>query len=521
MKSCPTCHSSYPSDFTLCPRDGAGLVEVGVWTEGTVVRGKYRILSKVGQGGMGAVYKALHLRFDELRALKVMSPELASDPLFIKRFEHEAVITRKLQHPNAVRVDDIDEGEDGRPFIVMEFIEGQSLKKRIQDQSPLPVTRVCSIIKQVASALDAAHRLGMVHRDIKPDNIVLVESPEGEQAKVLDFGIAKVKEARLGRTAGTTLTGTGVVIGTPQYMSPEQAMGKRGDELDARSDIYSLGIVMYQMLTRQLPFKAETTMEMILAHLHTPPTPIRALRPDLQIPESTARVVMKCLEKDRDLRPPSARALIDELERAEKESARRLADTRQAPQVDLPSPQPVSKSSRWALIVALMLLIGVGAWYFRAGHTTVTQPGPPKPAAQGSSGAGQSTTVPESPPQQLNTPQEPQTSQPPMSPSFHRTTKQRTEGGQRPEPPPHGRLRTPVTKPPESPSEIHGADTAERRKQINAASTEGDFYYDNGEYDNAIGAYQKGLNVDPSNAELRQKIQKARNAKATETGVNP
>jgi serine/threonine-protein kinase len=213
----------------------------------------------------------------------------------------------------------------------MEFIDGASLKKVIQSQSPLPVSRVCSIIKQAASALEAAHRLGMVHRDIKPDNIVLVETPEGEQAKVLDFGIAKVKEARLGgETSGLTLTGTGVVVGTPQYMSPEQAAGKRGDELDGRSDIYSLGIVMYQTLTRELPYKADTTMEMLLAHMQTPPTPIRTLRPDLQIPEPVANVVMRCLEKKRELRPASGKALIEELERAEKEQIITLAETRPA-----------------------------------------------------------------------------------------------------------------------------------------------------------------------------------------------
>jgi len=318
MNSCPTCGLAYPVDFTLCPRDGAKLVEVGVWSEGSIVRGKYRILSKVGQGGMGSVYKALHLRFGEIRALKVIGQELTIDATFVKRFEHEAVITRKLQHPNAVRVDDIDEAEDGRPFIVMEFIDGASLKKLIQSESPLPVWRVCSIIKQAASALDAAHHLGMVHRDIKPDNIMLVETPGGEQAKILDFGIAKVKEARLcGETSSATLTGTGVVAGTPQYMSPEQAAGKRGDELDGRSDIYSLGIVMYQMLTRELPFKADTTMEMLLAHMQTPPTPIQKLCPDLHIPEAIASVVMRCLAKDRNLRPGSAKALIEELELAE------------------------------------------------------------------------------------------------------------------------------------------------------------------------------------------------------------
>ena len=282
MKSCPRCQSIYPDSYAICPRDSATLAEFGVWTEGTVIRGKFRILRKIGQGGMGAVYEALHLRFNERRALKVMSPEVVSDPEFVKRFEREAILTRRLQHPNAVRVDDIEESEDGRPYIVMEFVEGHSLKRLIKEAGPLPVPRVCTIIKQVASALEAAHQLGMVHRDIKPDNIVLTPTPTGEQAKVLDFGIARLKESRLGET---NLTATGVVIGTPQYMSPEQALGKRGDELDGRSDLYSLGCVMYEMLTGALPFAADTTLALLQAHAFQPPRPIAEVRPDLILPE--------------------------------------------------------------------------------------------------------------------------------------------------------------------------------------------------------------------------------------------
>src|ERR1019366_6581484 len=254
------------------------------------------------------------------RALKVIAPELLNDELFVKRFKQEAVNTRRLQHPNAVRVEDIDQAEDGRPYIVMEFIDGKSLKKLIREEGPLPVQRVLPIIKQCASALDAAHRLGMVHRDIKPDNIALVDTTDGEMVKVLDFGIAKVKKAQIGEGDNLTLTGAGVVIGTPQYMSPEQAMGKRGDELDGRADLYSLGVVMYQMLTADLPFKADTTMEMLLAHMQKPPAPIEVLHPELQVPENVAALAMRLLEKTRDMRPASGRVLIQEVEKLERES---------------------------------------------------------------------------------------------------------------------------------------------------------------------------------------------------------
>lgn len=326
MKACPNCGTNHPANYTHCPRDGTPLIEAHAWQEGTVVRGKYRILGKIGEGGMAVVYKAVHTRFDELRALKVMTPELAGDQAFVKRFMHEAVLTRKLQHANAVRVEDIDEAEDGRPFIVMEYIEGRSLKEVIQAEAPMAAERVCSIIAQVAKALDAAHRLGIVHRDIKPANIFLVAHPwsaaEPEVAKVLDFGIAKVKESYRDDSAAShsTLTGTGSVIGTPAYMSPEQARGLRGDQLDGRSDVYSLGVVMYEMLIQGLPLQADTSVQWILAHVQTPPKPLWEARPDLPIPPAVAAVVMRCLEKDPQDRPESAMHLVAEIQRAQQQS---------------------------------------------------------------------------------------------------------------------------------------------------------------------------------------------------------
>jgi len=177
------------------------------------------------------------MRFDELRALKVMNPELAGDQLFVKRFMQEAVLTRKIHHPNAVRVEDIDEAEDGRPFIVMEYLEGQCLKDVIRAEAPMRPERVSLIIRQIAHALEAAHRLGVVHRDVKPANIILLShdlqlrgTADREVAKVLDFGIAKARETMFSDSLAEhgTLTHTGNVIGTPAYMSPEQARGMRG-----------------------------------------------------------------------------------------------------------------------------------------------------------------------------------------------------------------------------------------------------------------------------------------------------
>jgi serine/threonine-protein kinase len=577
MKSCPTCQAAYPTNFAVCPQDGTLLVEAGTWPEGMVVRGKYRILNKIGQGGMGTVYRAVHVAFDELRALKVISPELLGDELFARRFKHEAIITRKLQHPNAVRVDDIDEAEDGRPFIVMEYIEGQSLKKLIQEQGALPAPRVCSLIKQVAAALEAAHRLGMVHRDIKPDNIVLVQTPEGERAKVLDFGIAKIKEGRRGATASMTLTGTGVVIGTPQYMSPEQAMGKRGDQLDGRSDLYSLGVVMYEMLTGALPFQADTTMEMILAHLQRPPTPIRTLRPELQIPEALAALVMRLLEKNPDLRPASGAALIAELEGAETGAAppaptwvarparayvpgaaqalqaalrttpaagsrRVTGSVVPAPAAPAPQPRPVTAAEAplpsggvvrpaaarsrpqpwglWAAGAILVIALGGGAWYFALRHPTPVPEAPapawsPSPAPAGGS-PGVSTKSPEQGSQPLN-----------QQESANPAAENRPASGAAAESPAPAVGAVPL--PSQSTTRAH--ETRVRRevqpqkptvdaKQITAAVKMGDFFFDRGEYDSAIAEYQRGLGLDPGNRELSGRIERARRAKAAEERLN-
>jgi serine/threonine protein kinase len=584
MKDCPTCKSTFPNKFVVCPNDGSNLVEVGVWAEGNEIRGKYRILSKVGQGGMGAVYKVLHVAFDELRALKVINPSLMSDELFVRRFKHEAVITRKLQHPNAVRVDDIDEAEDGRPIIVMEYIEGQSLKKLIKDQGALPSPRVCTIIKQAAAALDAAHKLGMVHRDIKPDNIALVDAPEGEQAKVLDFGIAKIKEVRAGELSGLTLTGTGVVIGTPQYMSPEQAMGKRGDELDGRSDIYSLGVVMYQMLTGDLPFKADTTMGMLIAHMQQAPTPIRTIHPELQIPEAIANVVMKTLEKDPGLRPQSARALIAEIENAEswappmnqtrvvrptsgyspEDSARALRESLQVPQTGMnraappevppgpvapvaplpppskvltprrappraapaPQPHPVvaaspprkSNVALWITMCALGVVLVAGGLYIigqnsmrragnsnqKAGPITHTDSTEPKSStdAPGSEQQGNDKSFPGStgPGSAIGSSRRADSA---GSPSSSRPPSKTEKSARR------------VILPAEKKPAVKVAD----QTRIAGAIKLGNFYYARGEYDSAITEYARGLDFDPTNAELRALLGKAKKAQAAERRV--
>ncbi len=349
MKYCDNCHSAYPDDFTICPRDQGSLRYASELVPGVVIRGKYEILEKIGTGGMATVYRARHLAFGEIVAIKLVGPKLAHDADFLKRFRTEAVVTRKLQHPNAVRVEDLDTTEDGRPFIVMEFVNGRSLREVIRTEGALPLPRAVAIARQACSALAAAHAIGITHRDIKPDNILLTSYPGGDVVKVLDFGIAKVKEGSFDTGEGYTPTQTGMVMGTPQYISPEQAMGKRGAEVDGRSDLYSLGVVLYETVTGRLPFSSDTAMGMILHHLQTAPTPPQIARADLSIPGPLSDLLMKALQKDRDRRFTSADEMLAALDSVAALPlpsgplpSHGAAASRQSP-VPVPTPAPAEK----------------------------------------------------------------------------------------------------------------------------------------------------------------------------------
>jgi TPR repeat protein/serine/threonine protein kinase len=307
MKQCPMCDTNYPDEHTTCTTDGAVLLEIREWEPGKLVRAKYRVLAKVGQGGMGVVYKATHIVFEEVWALKVMATRLAADPKFVRRFRQEAQVTRKLQHINTVRVQDFDQAEDGSPFIVMEFIEGVSLQQLLQAvKGPLPVARALWIARGIAEGLSAAHGLGMVHRDIKPANILLArDSQDRDVPKILDFGIVAMREG------STSLSGAPLL--TAEYGSPEQWKGMKSSELDGRADLYALGVTLFQMLTGRLPFSAQNVEGWMNAHLTETPAPPSRFNPELQQMEAIDDLTLKLLAKDREGRPKDAQAFLTEL----------------------------------------------------------------------------------------------------------------------------------------------------------------------------------------------------------------
>ena len=271
---------------------------------GTVVAGRFRILRSLGKGGMGTVFEAEQLGLGRHVALKVMHPHIASAPGFTERFQREAQVLARLRHPGSVEV--YDYGLDsGYLFLAMELVSGETLDSMLTREGALPVSRAVGLAVQVLEVLEAAHALGIVHRDLKPANLFLEPHAGGERVKVLDFGLAA-----LGGELHARLTQEGMAVGTPGFMSPEQM---RGQQTDGRSDLYSLGCVLYELLTGVPPFPVMSSAEVAVAHLYKPVPSFHEVRPDLSLPESLEALVRKALEKLPDSRPPDAATLRREL----------------------------------------------------------------------------------------------------------------------------------------------------------------------------------------------------------------
>jgi tRNA A-37 threonylcarbamoyl transferase component Bud32 len=346
---------------------------------GTVVAGRYRVERLLGTGGMGAVYRAEHVHMRKTVALKVLHQELASVNEIVARFEREAIAAARIEHPNVVAASDFGKLDDGSFYLALEYIDGKSLRELVA-QGPLPTERVVDIARQTALALAAAHGAEIVHRDLKPDNVMLLPEPDGtHRVKVLDFGIARVSLPNV--PDATHLTRVGVVMGTVAYMSPEQATGQT---VDGRSDLYSLGVMMYEMIAGRQPFQAELPSQVLARQLVEPPPPL----PD-STPPALAGLVMDLLAKKPSDRPATARAVLERLAQLSAVPARHVAA--------LPPRVMWYAGAGVAVLLLLVLVVALSDGEPRAETVTAESAAPvvaPPPRVTAGKSAAASTAAP-------------------------------------------------------------------------------------------------------------------------------
>jgi serine/threonine-protein kinase len=302
MKFCTACGTEYDDAVLFCQRDGTPLRPVAATADlvGQVIADRYLVQRKLGEGGMGQVYLAEHVKMGRRCAIKLMAPGTMNDPEAVSRFNREAANASRINHPNVCQIYDFGETADGLIYLAMEYIEGRSLTDLLEETRTLALPRAAAIIAQCGDALQAAHDLGIVHRDLKPDNIMVVTARGKDAVKVVDFGIAKAMGAE---GSAQKVTKTGFVVGTPEYMSPEQLAG---DPVDGRTDIYSLALVFYRAVTGRLPFEADTAQETMIKRLTDDPIPLSAARPDLRFPPGLQQVLDRALARSPEARYTSA-----------------------------------------------------------------------------------------------------------------------------------------------------------------------------------------------------------------------
>jgi serine/threonine-protein kinase len=314
LKVCPQCGTEYPANARFCEIDGTALRSEtqSSGLEGTIVADRYHVLKKLGEGGMGEVYLAEHVKMGRKSALKVMHAGMKESVDAVSRFNREAANASRIAHTNVAAVYDFGETPEGLIYLAMEFVDGPPLSEVIRTEGALPLRRAANIVSQIAEGLAVAHDMGIVHRDLKPDNIMITKNRDGSDCvKVVDFGIAKAAE-----NAAQKVTKTGRVIGTPEYMSPEQLSG---DKLDGRSDVYSLGIVAFNLLTGELPFPGESSQESMIMRLTDKPKTLAEMYPTVAWSADVQAVMDKVLERDMTLRfqnaPDFGNALYNAIDR--------------------------------------------------------------------------------------------------------------------------------------------------------------------------------------------------------------
>jgi serine/threonine-protein kinase len=357
MKICPQCRTSYPDGTARCPKDGVEPVDDRPKAPaaedrliGETVAGRFRIEERIGLGGMGAVYRATQTGLSRNVALKILKADVSLKRDAVTRFHREAKAMSLLVHPNTVRVFDFGETDDGLLYLAMELLEGEGLSDKSRREGEVDITDAIRIAQQLLSSLHEAHSKGLIHRDLKPDNIFLarVDGHSEPVVKVLDFGIAKAWQGDQKLDQYETQAGT--VFGTPRYMSPEQA---QGNDLDPRSDLYGVGILLYQLLTGAPPFVDDDAVLVMAKHIRDPAPPVRSVAPQRPIPRSLERVLIKALEKDRKRRFQSAEEFIMELEAC-------LPDVAAEAQGERPSPiqQWLGGVPRAVLATAASVVLG-------------------------------------------------------------------------------------------------------------------------------------------------------------------
>ena len=373
--TCPQCGTRYGDNQRLCPHDGTVLEPdraPELAAVGRVLDGKYRLDAYLSRGGMGTVYEATHVMLNRKVAVKLISPALVQSQDTVRRFQREARAVTHLNHPNIVRVHDLGQTTDGSLYIAMDLIAGENLSAVLERAGTLEPSRIVHILRQVVSALVHAHEHGIVHRDLKPQNIMIGRAKDGaDVATLLDFGIAKTFEV----DAQTKVTSTGFAVGTPHYMSPEQA---GAGPVDARSDLYAVGVILYQMLAGEPPFADASTPAILVKHLTETPVPPSVKRPDRAVSPGLERIAMRCLEKKPEARFQSAEELLRALDGA-------TAAETVAPTVPVKAPRQRSLA---AIAVALALVSGLGGFLLTRStmrdappqSTPVVQP-QPAPAA--------------------------------------------------------------------------------------------------------------------------------------------
>lgn len=378
MKSCPKCNQNYPGGVQFCPTDGTrlqlGQAPVKAETNlGHDFGGRYKLHRILGQGGLGVVYEAQHVQIGRRVAIKVLREEVSKNETVLERFRQEAKSASRIGHENIVDIIDFGETAYGAPYLVMEMLEGEDLAHLLKRERELPIETALTVLIQCCRALGAAHEKGIVHRDMKPENIFLT-SREGNEhfVKIVDFGIAKMNDLEQPGEPGRKLTKTGMIFGTPEYMSPEQAAGKPSDH---RVDIYALGIILFEIVCGRVPFLGDSFMAVLSQHLLEPVPRVHDLNPAARLPPALDAVIQRALQKHPDHRYQSmddlARDLESILEGGEgvspptvSESAPALQSLQEETAITTFTETPSKPPRRWGMVwLALsMLVVGVAAW---------------------------------------------------------------------------------------------------------------------------------------------------------------